>query len=181
MHTTQSGIALAPTSPIQTIHGHLPMDAKAFRNALGKFPTGVAIVTTRTSDGRPVGLTINSFASLSLDPPLVLWSLVNRSPSLARFVESEHFSINVLAASQAELALSFANSTIQDKFSNAETYDSPEGIPLIADALASFVCCNEQRHAGGDHTLFVGRVVRYFCQDGEPAVFHKGQFTALQS
>jgi flavin reductase (DIM6/NTAB) family NADH-FMN oxidoreductase RutF len=172
---------LLPADAGPASDGHLPADAKAFRNALGKFPTGVAIVTTRTAEGRPVGLTINSFASLSLDPPLVLWSLVNRSPSLARFIESDHFSINVLAASQAELARCFANSTIPDKFSHARTFDSPEGIPLIAGALASFVCANEQRHAGGDHTLFVGRVLRYYCEDGEPAVFHRGQFSALQA
>lgn len=173
--------AMPPMNCTQAAHGHLPLDVKAFRNALGKFPTGVAIVTTRSAEGRAVGLTINSFASLSLDPPLILWSLVNRSPSLVRFIESRHFSINVLASSQEELARCFANSSLTDKFAHTQTYDSPEAIPLIVGALASFVCVNEQRHAGGDHTLFIGRVLRYYCEDGQPVVFHRGQFTSLQS
>lgn len=159
--------------------GNLPGDSKALRNALGAYPTGIAIVTTRAADGRPVGLTINSFASLSLDPPLVLWSLVNRSPSLDAFRDCEHFSINVLAAHQTELARNFASSAVADKFEAAATVDSPEGVPLIASCLASFVCTREQVQPGGDHTLFVGRVQRYYVGDGEPAVFHRGQFTKL--
>lgn len=156
-----------------------PLDAKALRNALGAFPTGIAIVTTRNASGRAVGLTINSFASLSLDPPLVLWSLVNRSPSLDAFNESNYFCINVLASTQTELAKCFASSAVPDKFENAQAYDSPEGVPLIPGCLASFVCTKEQMHPGGDHTLFIGRVLHYYTESGEPAVFHRGQFTNL--
>ena len=155
------------------------LDTRALRNALGSYPTGVAIVTTRHADGRAVGLTINSFASLSLEPPLVLWSLVNRSPSLAAFSECTHFSINVLAADQAELARRFATSAVQDKFAEVAVHDTDEGVPLIAGSLASFVCTRELAQEGGDHTLFTGRVLRYRTGDGEPAVFHRGQFTRL--
>lgn len=159
--------------------GNSPLDAKALRNALGAFPTGIAIVTTRSASGRAVGLTINSFASLSLDPPLVLWSLVNRSPSLGAFNESDYFCINVLASTQTELAKCFASSAIPDKFQNAQAYDSPERVPVIPGCLASFVCAKEQMHPGGDHTLYIGRVLHYFIESGEPAVFHRGQFTNL--
>jgi flavin reductase (DIM6/NTAB) family NADH-FMN oxidoreductase RutF len=163
------------------LHGHLPQDTKALRNALGCYPTGIAIVTCRNAEGRAVGLTINSFASLSLEPPLVLWSLVNRSPSLSAFSQCEHFSVNVLAVDQAELARRFASSAVQDKFEHARAYDSPEGVPLIPASLASFVCAREQLQAGGDHTLFVGRVLRYYTGAGDPAVFHRGQFTQLSA
>ncbi|SFV13347.1 NADH-FMN oxidoreductase RutF, flavin reductase (DIM6/NTAB) family [Pseudoduganella namucuonensis] len=162
-------------------HGDVPLDTRALRNALGSYPTGVAIVTTRLPGGRPVGLTINSFASLSLEPPLVLWSLVKRSPSLEAFAGCAHFSINVLAAGQADLARSFASSAVPDKFAHVAAHDSPEGVPLMPGSLASFVCASEQVLDGGDHTLFIGRVLRYHTGEGEPAVFHRGQFTLLQT
>lgn len=182
MNTMTDMRACAPLAGAQQamdLQGHLPHDTKALRNALGCYPTGIAIVTCRTAEGRAVGLTINSFASLSLDPPLVLWSLVNRSPSLAAFSHSEHFSINVLAAGQADLARCFATSSVPDKFAQAQSFDSPEGVPLIPDSLASFVCSREQLQAGGDHALFVGRVLRYYTGSGDPVVFHRGQFTQL--
>ncbi|MQR00072.1 flavin reductase family protein [Glaciimonas soli] len=175
--------AVASPADVSGVHalkeGNSPLDVKALRNALGAFPTGIAIVTTRNASGRAVGLTINSFASLSLDPPLVLWSLVNRSPSLAAFNESDYFCINVLASTQTELAKCFASSAVPDKFQNVQAYDSVEGIPVIPGCLASFVCAREQMHPGGDHTLYVGRVLHYFVESGEPAVFHRGQFTNL--
>ncbi|NRR33495.1 flavin reductase family protein [Oxalobacteraceae bacterium] len=158
-----------------------PIDTRALRNALGSYPTGVAIVTTRTACGRPVGLTINSFASLSLDPPLLLWSLSKRSPSMAAFGESGYFSVNVLAAGQADLARAFASSAVADKFALLPSCDSPEQLPLIPGSLATFVCATEQAQDAGDHTLFQGRVLRYTEGEGEPLVFHRGQFTELQS
>jgi len=160
---------------------HRPLDTQALRNALGAFPTGIAIVTTRNASGRAVGLTINSFASLSLDPPLVLWSLVNRSPSLEAFNESDYFCINVLASTQTDLAKCFASAAVPDKFQHVQTYDSQQGMPVIPGCLASFVCAKDQMHPGGDHTLYIGRVLHYFIESGEPAVFHRGQFTTLQA
>ncbi len=157
-------------------------DSRVFRQALGHFPTGVAIVTTRAADGRAVGLTINSFSSLSLDPPLVIWSLVNRSPNLESFERCKYFAIHVISQAQAAAALGFANPKIKDKFELVAHKDGEEGVPLIDGCVATFVCENHQRHEGGDHTLFIGKVVRHYAQaELEPAVFHRGRFTALTS
>ncbi|WP_309966159.1 flavin reductase family protein [Variovorax guangxiensis] len=159
--------------------GSTDLEPKSLRGVLGSYPTGVAIVATRTKDGRAVGLTINSFASLSLDPPLVLWSLVNRSPSLAAFQECDHFTINVLASGQEELARRFASSTVPDKFADAPVLEAPEGIPAIEGAVATLVCANDQQNHAGDHLLLFGRVLRIASAPGTPLVFHAGRFTAL--
>ena len=156
------------------------VDSQAFRQALGCFPTGVAIVTTRTPEGRPVGLTINSFSSLSLEPPLIMWSLANKSPSLNIFQDCDYFAINIINQQQVEAALDFANPKIADKFALVSHADGKEGVPLIDDCVATFVCKNYQQYAGGDHTIFIGRVVRHnTITEHEPAVFHRGQFTAI--
>ena len=155
-------------------------DSRAFRHALGHFPTGVAIVTTRTPEGRPVGLTINSFSSLSLEPPLIMWSLVNHSPSLSIFEQCNYFAINVISQQQVEAALGFANSQVEDKFALVSHVDGEEGVPLLDGCVATFVCKNYKQHEGGDHTLFIGRVVRHSAiTEHEPAVFHRGKFTRL--
>lgn len=156
------------------------VDSRAFRQALGHFPTGVAIVTTRCPDGRAVGLTINSFTSLSLEPPLVMWSLVNHSPSLDIFQSCTHFAINVISQEQVPVALGFANSQVKDKFALISHMDGEEGVPLLDDCVATFVCENYRQHEGGDHTLFIGRVVRHTTlTEHEPAVFHRGRFATL--
>lgn len=155
-------------------------DSRAFRQALGHFPTGVAIVTTRTPEGRPVGLTINSFSSLSLDPPLILWSLANQSNSLEIFENCEYFAINVINQSQTEAALGFANPQIEDKFSLVSHVDGEGSVPLIDDCVATFVCKNHCQYEGGDHQLFIGEVINHSTlTEHEPAVFHRGKFTHL--
>lgn len=159
--------------------GPSEIDPKALRQVLGSYPTGVAIVTTRGADGRPVGLTINSFASLSLEPALVLWSLVTRSPSLSAFSTAAHFAICVLGRDQQALAQRFATPGVADKFAGIATHDVPEGPPVIAGALATLVCSRDSATPAGDHLLFVGRVVRMHRQDGAPLVFHAGRFTAI--
>jgi flavin reductase (DIM6/NTAB) family NADH-FMN oxidoreductase RutF len=153
---------------------------KTLRGVLGTYPTGVAIVTTRTPEGRAVGLTINSFASLSLDPPLVLWSLVDRSPNLAAFRDCSHFAINILASDQEELARRFANPAVADKFEQARVLEAPEGVPAIEGALAALVCANERQIVGGDHLLLLGRVLRTANAAASPLVFHAGKFTGLK-
>ena len=166
--------ALKPKSAVNLF------DSRAFRHALGHFPTGVAIVTTRTPEGRPVGLTINSFASLSLEPPLIMWSLANQSPSLNVFENCNYFAINVISQAQVDAALGFANPKIEDKFALVSHMDGEEGVPLLDNCVATFVCKNYRQHEGGDHTLFIGRVVRHSTiTEHEPAVFHRGQFTRL--
>ncbi|WP_040646061.1 flavin reductase family protein [Rubellimicrobium thermophilum] len=147
-------------------------DPRAFRRALGAFATGVTVVTTRGRDGRPVGITANSFASLSLDPPLVLWSPARASRRFGVFVEAEAFAIHVLAADQQAVC---------DAFVRADPVDmpfltGPEGLPLIGGCHARFLC---RRHAvfdGGDHAILVGRVFEAMRSEAEPLVFHGGRY-----
>lgn len=172
--------ALAAAAAHAPTHwGSTDLQGPALRGVLGSYPTGVAIVTTRAPDGRAVGLTINSFASLSLAPPLVLWSLVLRSPNLAVFRDCAHFSINVLASDQQALAQRFANPAIVDKFEGTPLHETPEGLPAIAGAVATLVCANERQSEAGDHLLLVGRVQRTARSEQPPLVFHAGRFTAL--
>ncbi len=164
----------------QTVWGQTDFEGKALRQALGRYPTGVAIVTTRTPDGRAVGLTINSFASLSLAPALVLWSLVDRSPNVASFQGASHFAISVLAQNQQDVASRFANPAVLDKFDQVPVVESPEGVPVIGGAVATLVCRRSKHLTEGDHELFIGQVVRLDTREGEPLVFHGGRFGALQ-
>lgn len=155
----------------------------SLRDSLGAYPTGVTIVTARAPDGRPVGLTVNSFASLSLDPPLLLWSLANRSPNLRAFRTASHFAINVLAEHQADLARRFATPTIADKFQGVALRRAPqpgaELAPLLEGAVAHFTCASRDAIETGDHTLFIGRIEHHLREPGDPLVFHGGRFGTL--
>lgn len=167
-------------APLAPTWGETEILPKSLRQVLGSYPTGVAVVTTRAADGRPVGLTINSFASLSLAPALVLWSLVDRSPSLEAFRTARHFAISVLDHGQQDLASRFATPHLPDKFDGVAVREAPEGLPVIAGALATLVCANSHHQAAGDHLLFIGTVLRMARREGRPLVFHGGRFTALQ-
>ena len=167
------GAATLPPWIDEVLHPRL------LRTVLSCYPTGVAIVATRTADGRPVGLTINSFASLSLEPPLVLWSLVNRSPSLQAFRDCTHFTISVLGCEQEALARHFANPAVPDKFDGIAITEAPEGVPAIAGAAATLVCASDHHRETGDHHLLVGRVLRVARSEVAPLVFHGGRFTGL--
>lgn len=166
-------------APACAAWGSVDLAPRALRDLLGSYPTGVAIVTTRAADGRNVGLTINSFASLSLDPPLVLWSLVNRSPNLAVFRDSAHFAINILASGHEALARRFADPAVPDKFADVTVRETPEGVAAIDGALATLVCAHDHCRTVGDHLLLVGQVVRVASQPSEPLVFHAGRFTSV--
>jgi flavin reductase (DIM6/NTAB) family NADH-FMN oxidoreductase RutF len=162
--------------------GHSPEQAAAsafdprdFRNALGTFATGVTIVTTRGRKGEPVGLTVNSFASVSLDPPLVLWSQSLFADTLPIFQEASHFVVNVLAADQVELAKRFAGAH-DDRFLNVEHIVPEHGAPVIVGCAAHFECRNEDRHYGGDHIIFIGRVERYAYTRKPTLMFCNGRF-----
>lgn len=173
-------IAEPASRPVkETSWGCVDVQPATLRKLLGTYPTGVAIVTTRAPDGRPVGLTINSFASLSLDPPLVLWSLVNQSPSLLAFRDCTHFAINVLASDHESLARRFASAAVPDKFADVAWQTAPEGVPTIDESIATLVCAHDHSRDTGDHFLFVGRVVRTASREGAPLVFHSGRFTSL--
>ncbi len=147
-----------------------------FRSALGMFATGVTIVTARTAEGRLVGLTANSFNSVSLDPPLVLWSLAQAAASLAAFSAGSHYAINILGSDQQELAKRFATKNV-DRFADVEFVDGAGGAPLLAGAAATFECFNRSRYFEGDHVIFVGEVERcaYRC-GASPLLFHGGRF-----
>jgi flavin reductase (DIM6/NTAB) family NADH-FMN oxidoreductase RutF len=148
-------------------------DRRDFRKALGQFTTGVAVITTRALDGRRMGMTANSFASVSLEPPLVLWSLAKQAASLADFTSASHFAINVLAADQHHLSRQF--STPQpDKFSGVDCCEGTAGVPLLNGVIARFLCRNVKQYDGGDHLIFIGEVEKYERFDGEPLVFHSG-------
>jgi len=132
-------------------------DSLAFRRALGRFATGITVVTARASDGAMAGLTVNSFNSVSLEPPLVLWSLGRASPSHEVFERASHFAVNVLSAEQIALSNHFSRSG-SDKFSGVEWSAGLHGAPLLVGCCAWFECRVAARHPGGDHTIFIGEV-----------------------
>ena len=148
----------------------------SLRAALGRFATGVTIVTARAADGRPVGLTVNSFNSVSLEPPLVLWSLARGAGSMAAFSNGLHYAINVLAADQQGLAERFAARDV-DRWTGVAFTEGISGAPVLEGCVATFECFNRSRYAEGDHVIFVGEVER--CRhrsDGSPLLFHGGRF-----
>lgn len=150
-------------------------DAAALRAALGQFATGVTIVSTATSHGRPVGLTVNSFTSVSLEPPLILWSLNKRSTSLPIFRCAPLFAVNVLSASQRDLCDRFARSDAADRFEGVSLVASDQGLPLIEGALASFECSTYAQYEAGDHIVFLGRVERHRVRAGDALIFCAGR------
>ncbi|MGF6466220.1 flavin reductase (DIM6/NTAB) family NADH-FMN oxidoreductase RutF [Paraburkholderia youngii] len=153
-------------------------DSKHFRSALGQFPTGVTVITTRTTDGRRIGLTANSFSSLSMDPPLILWSLAKPSPSMADFVATTHFAINMLADDQQHLSRTFSTASA-DKFAGVPCVDGTGGVPLIDGSAAHFVCRNVGQYDGGDHLIFIGGVEEYESFGRAPLVFHAGAYRVV--
>ncbi len=157
----------------------MSFDARTFRNALGCFPTGVTIVTTMAGDASPVGVTINSFCSVSLDPPLVLFCLDNKSTGLEAFKATRRFAINVLSQHQRELSIRFA-SRLDDKWKEVPYERWGDGAPILGGCLANFDCTVVEIREGGDHQIFVGRVERLHCGDpGDPLVYYRGTYARL--
>jgi 3-hydroxy-9,10-secoandrosta-1,3,5(10)-triene-9,17-dione monooxygenase reductase component len=152
-----------------------PIDKRAFRNALGAFTTGVTVVTTCDAAGHDVGLTVNSFNSVSLEPPLVLWSLARSSGSLPAFLQAEHFAVHILAADQEPMSNRFAQRGA-DKFSGIDLARGEGGVPLLPGCSARFRCRTAFRHEGGDHEIFVGEVLGFEAFERAPLVFHKGGY-----
>lgn len=152
---------------------------RALRNTLGSFATGVTVVSTCNAGGQPTGITINSFSSVSLDPPLILWSLSNGSPSLDTFLRAQHYAVNILAEEQEWLSNHFAART-ENPFSPVEVTSGLGGIPLLTGCLAWFECTHEAHYPGGDHLVFVGRILR-FTQGkmANPLIFHGGRYRRL--
>jgi flavin reductase (DIM6/NTAB) family NADH-FMN oxidoreductase RutF len=164
------------------ITGDTPVtvDARSFRQSLATFPTGVCLVTTVSGEGKREGMTINSFASVSLEPPLILWSIRDEARSADAFISSRHFILSVLAASQQQLALHFARPST-DKFLTCD----PEfdvgigGCPRLRRSVATFECTTYSRHQEGDHTVLLGRVESHSRSDDPPLLLHMGNMGSL--
>lgn len=150
-------------------------DPQAFRAALGAFTTGVTIITTRAADDTPVGITANSFNSVSLNPPLVLWSLAKTAKSLPVFEEGLHWNVHVLSANQESLSGRFASQGA-DKFAGLALDMGISTAPLIPQCTARFQCRTAFRYDGGDHAIFVGEVLAYDRSDLPPLVYQAGQY-----
>ena len=155
-------------------------DPRDFRQALGSFVTGVTIVTARDADGRAVGLTANSFNSVSLDPPMVLWSLALASGSLPVFRDAESWAVHILAADQQDLSDRFARPG-EDRFAGLGDADGAEGAPLIPGYAARFGCRARFEYEGGDHAIFLGEVIAFDRRDAVPLVYHSGRYGRIMT
>jgi len=154
-------------------------EMKEFRQCLGKFATGVTVVTCTDDDGRPYGITANSFSSVSLEPRLILWNIAKVSNSLQAFLDAEYFAINILTADQQDLSSHFAKSD-HTLFDEIEIDRSAQNVPLIPGALACFECRTQQIHDCGDHFIVIGEVLRFASTDADPLLFFGGTYAAIR-
>lgn len=150
-------------------------EPREIRNLLGQFATGVTIMTTRGQQGRNVGMTANSFSSLSLDPPLILWSISKTAPSYTDFVKCQHFAVHMLAQEHHQLSSHFARGA-EDKFAGMAYQMVEQGIPVLEDTLATLICRNVQQYEGGDHTILIGEIEYYQQVAREPLLFFAGRY-----
>ena len=148
-----------------------------YRHALAQFATGVTVITTRTADGAPTGLTVNSFNSVSLEPPLILWSLSLNAGALPAFRDCSHYAINVLSADQLDLAKRFAARGV-DRFTGTPWHAGPRDLPVINGSVATLIAHSRNQHLEGDHVIFVGEVTEFDVPGGPPLVFHDGRYIA---
>jgi flavin reductase (DIM6/NTAB) family NADH-FMN oxidoreductase RutF len=156
----------------------MTIDTGDFRQALGQFATGVCLVTVDDPELGPLATTVNSFSSVSLDPPLVLWSIQNSSDHLAVYTECQHFGISVLSSVQGALSSQYAqrggHSAQAEHFATG-----PQGEPKLTDALAHFTCGAYAVHPGGDHQIIVGEVLQFESREAAPLIFYSGGYRAL--
>ncbi len=157
----------------------MSFDLRTFRDTLGLFVTGVTIITTRDADGAPVGITANSFNSVSLDPPLILWSVGNKALSLNTFCAAEHFAVHILREDQAALSQRFATSG-SDKFRDLALDPGMGNAPLLPDCAARLECSLFAKYPAGDHVLFIARVEHLTSDpNAMPLVYHGGRYAEL--
>jgi flavin reductase (DIM6/NTAB) family NADH-FMN oxidoreductase RutF len=158
----------------------MTFDTKAFRQALGCFPTGVAVVTA-CGEAADIGITVNSFTSVSLDPPLVMWCIDRKSDRFNGFTGTGRYTISILGTKHQAVSARLAKQG-EHSLENLTLTQTESGPPALADALAVFECENHAVHDGGDHAILLGRVVRFFRQEaGDPLVFFRGKYGALAS
>jgi len=165
-----AGLELAESSAA----GAVAIEPLALRRAMGRFATGVAVVTALDDAGQPVGITVNSLASVSLDPPLLLWSIDRRSTSWPTFRDAASFAVNVLAADGGALCRRFSRRE-SDRFAGVPWRRGPLGLPLLHGSLSQLACRVWARYPGGDHEIIVGEVLSAEGRDGEPLLFHQGR------
>ena len=158
----------------------MPIDPASFRQALAQFSSGVTVVTTRSADGRPLGLTVTAFCSVSLEPPLVLVSVDARSEANAGLRASGLFAVSVLAEGQADVSRQFARGG-PEKFTRVPLETGENGLPLVTGALAHLECAVRSTHAEGDHLIYVGEIGRAVVRPGRPLVYHRGGYRHLAS
>ena len=170
----------APNSAAQATGTPASSANRSLRMALGQFATGVTVVTTRAADGEFVGLTANSFGALSLEPPMINWSLRLSSTNLAVFQRNERFVVNVLTEAQVETSRLFASSR-GDKFSQVAHAENQHGLPYLHGAAAWFECRQISHQSAGDHCLFIAEVERFTSSEGAPLLFHGGAYFTLGS
>jgi flavin reductase (DIM6/NTAB) family NADH-FMN oxidoreductase RutF/DNA-binding MarR family transcriptional regulator len=166
------------TPPDALEQGDPAADPRAFRRCLGQFSTGVTVVTT-ILDGKPVGVTANSFSSLSLEPPLVLWSIGLTSRSCSAFAQAKHFAINILKSDQIDISQQFAGAS-KDKFEHVLWTAGSLGSPVLPDVLAVIECEMETQIAGGDHIIIIGRVRNYARFGGSPLLYSQGRYALAE-
>lgn len=151
---------------------------EAFKKALGNYPTGVTVVTTFDQQNNPIGLTVNSFASVSLDPLLILWSIDKKSSSYSAFLKVEKFAVNILAEDQAEICNLFS-SKVADRFSQCEWGESESQLPLIVGSLSQLECETVEKIDAGDHIIFIGKVFNIHNEDKNPLLYHRRNVGAI--
>ncbi|NNC77056.1 MAG: flavin reductase family protein [Woeseiaceae bacterium] len=152
--------------------------SRAFRACLGQFATGVTIVTCRGAEGHRCGITANSFSSVSLDPPLILWNIARESNSFSDFLAAKHFAVHILTDKQESLSVHFAR-TDHTLFDSVEFADSEHGVPLLPNCLATFECSTHQIHEAGDHYIIIGHVDSFTWDRADPLLFFSGNYRDL--
>ncbi|WP_461521068.1 flavin reductase family protein [Porticoccus sp.] len=152
---------------------------RALRNAMGNFATGITVITTVDQEGKPRGMTANSFSSVSLDPALISWCVGKESRLFELFQQVDYFAVNILHSGQTETSQLFAGNE-QNKFDHVVWHPGLNGIPLLDDCSCIFQCQVEHRHPGGDHIILVGRVLDFSNEPLEPLIFHGGQYRTLK-
>ena len=149
------------------------MNKKNLRNVLSKFATGVTVVSTIDCDGKPIGMTANSFTSVSLDPPLVLWSIGINQPSYDAFLKAKGYSVSILSKDQKDICDLFS-SPIENKFSDIDYTFTDNGFPIIQKSLAWFDCLKWNNYPGGDHQILVGEIKNFYADENDPLIFWNG-------
>jgi flavin reductase (DIM6/NTAB) family NADH-FMN oxidoreductase RutF len=150
------------------------IEEKRFRDVMGRFPTGVTLVTTRGEGGAPLGLTVSAFTSVSLDPILVLVCIHREANSHDPIIEGGSFAVNILTSDQADLAIRFSSGLVEERFRGLEPEESPLGNPLLPGSLAWLDCRVKEAFPGGDHSVVLAEVVDCLGRDGDPLLFHRG-------